>query len=66
MFRVCPRCMDVPSAFLKALSLPADPVPVPFPRPSQAEQQMNSGSPALNWDQLNSAWDDGISVWDPT
>lgn len=66
MFRVCPRCLDAPSAFLKALNLPADPTPVPFPRPNQFEQQMNSGIPALNWDQLYSAWDDGTSVWDPS
>lgn len=64
-FRVCPRCLDVPSAFLKALLLPADPVPVPYPRVDQFQAQMNNSSPALNWDQANARWDDSISTWDP-
>lgn len=63
MFRVCPRCIDVPSAFLKALNLPADPVPVSFPRPGFVQEEMNQGQNYTNWDIFNQAWDTGES-WD--
>lgn len=65
-FRVCPRCLDIPAPFLKAFVIPADPYPVPNPRTGYVEQEMNNSSPALSWDQLNTRWDDGISVWDPS
>lgn len=65
MFRVCPKCLDVPSEFLKALKLPADPIPVPFPRPNQFQQQINNGIPITVWDQLYGAWDSQGNVWLP-
>lgn len=30
---VCPRCYDLPAAFLRVLPLPRDPENVPFPSP---------------------------------
>lgn len=65
-FRVCPECLDVPAQFLKAISIPADPLPVRDPRTGYVQQEMNNGIPALNWDQLYSAWDVSGNVWDPT
>lgn len=56
-FRKCPKCLDKPAEFLKTILLPADPVPVSYPRPNQFFEQMNSGSGATTWDQLNKTWD---------
>lgn len=32
-FKVCPRCYDVPSEFLRTIFLPPDPMPLIDPRP---------------------------------
>ena len=34
---VCPKCLDVPQQQLRAITIPADPVPVQNPRPMQLE-----------------------------
>lgn len=74
--RVCSKCLDVPSVFLKAIKLPSDPEPVKFPRPNQFEQQSNSVQ-LTQWDPpptypsiyppeetvILGYWDDGVSVW---
>lgn len=64
--RVCPKCYDVPSAFLKTIRIPADPIPVYQPRPPQWATMENNSTPDLTWDQLYGRWDDGVSVWDPS
>lgn len=72
-FRVCYICRDKPSAFLQAIRLPADPVPVQNPRVGNTPAQMQQGQP-LTWDQeLNPGvpngtpiyyqWDSPDNVW---
>ncbi len=56
-FRVCSKCMDVPSAFLKAILLPEDPKPLLYPRPNTFPTQMNAGNPASVWDTADASWD---------
>lgn len=55
--RVCPRCMDKPAEFRRAIRLPADPVPVQNPRPmSPAQPSRNRWDQGMRWD-TNIQWD---------
>lgn len=40
--RVCPRCLDVPQEQLRAIILPADPLPVFDPRPEYYDLEVTS------------------------
>lgn len=75
-FKVCPTCLDVPAEFLKSLALPADPVPVSYPRVPAVESQMNATQipqwdPPPTYPSINppeqtislGMWDDGVSTW---
>ena len=76
-FRVCSKCMDVPSEFLKAIVIPADPVPVQYPRVPDVQAQMNNQQiqqwdPPPTYTSINpptqavtvGMWDDSESNWD--
>ena len=65
-FLVCPHCYDVPAAFLRAIIIPPDPVPIPNPRVNHNQQQMNNFSPATTWDELNARWDSSGGSGTPT
>ncbi len=65
-FRVCRTCLDKPAPFLRAIVLPADPVPVPYPRPNTFPTQMNAGNPASVWDTADASWDSDQGSGNPT
>lgn len=68
-FLVCDDCLDVPFIFNRPKRLPADPVPVPNPRPLYVQYT----APAATWDSNPSGiamsgssgrgWDDNLSEW---
>ena len=64
-FRVCPPCLDVPAAFLKAITLPADPEPAyqPRPEPYTADEAGGGGAQHLTWDS-GGFWDQPGENWD--
>lgn len=62
--RVCPRCYDKPQPQLRAIRIPADPLPLMNPRPNSYAMQMDNSSPVLTYDQPYGRWDDGVSTWD--
>lgn len=60
--KVCYICYDVPSAFLKTIILPADPVPVDQPRPepySVDESSDNVWGGGGDWDG-GGTWGEGV------
>ncbi len=65
-FKRCPRCLDIPQQQLKAILLPPDPIPVPYPRPNTFPTQMNAGNPAGSWDTADASWDSDQGSGNPT